>query len=124
MKKRNLGLTAAVGSYLLWGLLPVYWKQLSAVSAYEILSHRIIWSFFFMLMILSFMGRMVSFWEECKRLWADKSRGTLLALASFSYYGKLVYLHLGGDEPPCGGYQCGVLHESPCERSSWCCMFS
>ena len=23
MKKRNLGLTAAVGSYLLWGLLPV-----------------------------------------------------------------------------------------------------
>ncbi|MFR6110884.1 MAG: hypothetical protein ACLUIQ_05445 [Dialister invisus] len=49
----------------------------------EILSHRIIWSFFFMLMILSFMGRMVSFWEECKRLWADKSRGTLLALASF-----------------------------------------
>lgn len=22
MKKRNLGLTAAVGSYLLWGLLP------------------------------------------------------------------------------------------------------
>ena len=75
MKKRNLGLTAAVGSYLLWGLLPVYWKQLSAVSAYEILSHRIIWSFFFMLMILSFMGRMVSFWEECKRLWADKSRG-------------------------------------------------
>ncbi len=83
MKKRNLGLTAAVGSYLLWGLLPVYWKQLSAVSAYEILSHRIIWSFFFMLMILSFMGRMVSFWEECKHLWADKSRGALLALASF-----------------------------------------
>ena len=83
MKKRNLGVAAAVGSYLLWGLLPVYWKQLSAVSAYEILSHRIIWSFFFMLMILSFMGRMVSFWEECKRLWADKSRGTLLALASF-----------------------------------------
>ena len=37
MKKRNLGLTAAVGSYLPWGLLPVYWKQLSAVSAYEIL---------------------------------------------------------------------------------------
>lgn len=83
MKKRNLGLTAAVGSYLLWGLLPVYWKQLSAVSAYEILSHRIIWSFFFMLMILSFMGRMVSFWEECKHLLADKSRGALLALASF-----------------------------------------
>lgn len=78
MKKRNLGLTAAVGSYLLWGLLPVYWKQLSAVSAYEILSHRIIWSFFFMLMILSFMGRMVSFWEECKHLWADKIRALSL----------------------------------------------
>lgn len=37
MKKRNLGLTAAVGSYLLWGLLPVYWKQLSAVSALSLI---------------------------------------------------------------------------------------
>lgn len=83
MKKRNLGLTAAIGSYLLWGLLPVYWKQLSAVSAYEILSHRIIWSFFFMLLVLSFLGRMGSFWEECKNLWRNKRRSALLVLASF-----------------------------------------
>ena len=84
MKKRNLGLTAAVGSYLLWGLLPVYWKQLSAVSAYEILSHRIIWSFFFMVVVLMVTKRWQSFKEDCRALWQNKKRGAILLLAAFT----------------------------------------
>lgn len=34
----------AAGSYLFWGVLPIYWHALSAVSPQEILVHRIIWS--------------------------------------------------------------------------------
>lgn len=82
MGKRNRGLAAALASYLLWGLLPIYWKQLSAASAYEILAHRIIWSFFFMLIVLALLGRLAAFREECKSLWENKSRGALLATAS------------------------------------------
>jgi chloramphenicol-sensitive protein RarD len=39
------GILHAVAAYLLWGLLPVYWKALQSVSPPQILAHRIIWSF-------------------------------------------------------------------------------
>ena len=54
-KQKNeqlVGVLSAAGAYLLWGLLPVYWKQLSQVPAYEILAHRIIWSCVFMVVVL------------------------------------------------------------------------
>lgn len=35
----------AVGAYLLWGVLPVYWKALQSVPAPQILAHRVVWSF-------------------------------------------------------------------------------
>lgn len=37
------GLAAATAAYLIWGLFPVYWKQLQAVPAPQIMAHRIIW---------------------------------------------------------------------------------
>ena len=33
-----------VTGYLIWGLLPLYWKLLSAVPSLEVLMHRILWS--------------------------------------------------------------------------------
>lgn len=44
MEKSKKSLIAASSAMVLWGLLPVYWKQMSNVPAYEILSHRILWS--------------------------------------------------------------------------------
>lgn len=38
------GTLAALAAYILWGLLPVYWKAVEHVPAQEILSHRIVWS--------------------------------------------------------------------------------
>lgn len=40
----NKGVVYAAGAYILWGLLPVYWKALDEVSAGQILAHRIVWS--------------------------------------------------------------------------------
>lgn len=39
------GTLYAVGAYVSWGLLPVYWKWLQHVPAAQLLSHRILWSF-------------------------------------------------------------------------------
>ena len=47
------GIAAAVVAYALWGILPVYWKALQAVPAFEILCHRTIWSLVFVLLILT-----------------------------------------------------------------------
>jgi len=46
------GIGLAVGAYLIWGVLPVYWKALQSVPALQILSHRIVWSFAFLLALV------------------------------------------------------------------------
>ena len=38
------GIVAAAGAFILWGILPAYWKALENVPAYEILCHRMFWS--------------------------------------------------------------------------------
>jgi chloramphenicol-sensitive protein RarD len=38
------GFVAAIVAFIIWALLPIYWKALQTVSAHEILCHRIIWS--------------------------------------------------------------------------------
>lgn len=48
----NKGILLAIGAYGLWGVLPIYWKTIDIVPAPQILSHRIIWSFLFLVIIL------------------------------------------------------------------------
>lgn len=40
----NKGLWYAVGTYAIWGLIPVYFKWIQHVPALQIISHRILWS--------------------------------------------------------------------------------
>jgi chloramphenicol-sensitive protein RarD len=49
MKK---GITYGIGAYLLWGIFPIYWKWLHTVPAIQVISHRIIWSFVLLALIL------------------------------------------------------------------------
>ncbi len=42
------GVIYAGSAFLIWGLSPIYWKALASVPAFEILMHRMIWSFFFL----------------------------------------------------------------------------
>lgn len=45
----SIGAIYALLAYIIWGLFPAYWKQISAVPATQIIGHRIVWSFLFML---------------------------------------------------------------------------
>ena len=54
----NPGIVAATSAFLMWGLLPIYWKQLVTVPAYEILGHRMAWSLVVTLGLLAFMGKL------------------------------------------------------------------
>ena len=47
------GLSCAVSAFLIWGLSPVYWKTLTSVPAFEVVLHRIVWSFFFLVPIVA-----------------------------------------------------------------------
>lgn len=45
----NQGIIYALSCYTAWGLLPVFWKAVTGVPAVNILAHRIVWSFVFLL---------------------------------------------------------------------------
>jgi len=63
-KNRQTGILSAIGAYTLWGILPVYWKLVSNVPAHEILAHRIVWSFLFMVGIVIIVKGKTEFYQE------------------------------------------------------------
>jgi chloramphenicol-sensitive protein RarD len=50
------GALAASTGFLIWGLVPVYWKQLTTVAPLELITHRIVWSLAFLLGIVAWQG--------------------------------------------------------------------
>ncbi len=52
MNRQN-GILYAIAAYGLWGVLPLFWKQLSGVPAVETLAHRIVWSSVFIALLLT-----------------------------------------------------------------------
>jgi chloramphenicol-sensitive protein RarD len=46
------GTWAGIASYGMWGLFPIYWKQIVYVNPIQILCHRILWSAIFLLILL------------------------------------------------------------------------
>lgn len=51
------GLASAVTAYLIWGLTPIYFKSLAMVPPFEILMHRIVWSFALLLPLMAITHR-------------------------------------------------------------------
>lgn len=81
-KEKRSGVMAAISACVLWGILPIYWKLLSAAEAYEIFTHRIIWSCVFMLVVLVAGGRMQSALAETKEVFHERRRLAYLVGAS------------------------------------------
>jgi chloramphenicol-sensitive protein RarD len=52
MKSTLRGTLYALSTYFLWGILPVYWKALDAVTPMHILACRILFSFIFVVIVL------------------------------------------------------------------------
>ncbi|MBW1606572.1 MAG: EamA family transporter RarD [Deltaproteobacteria bacterium] len=68
------GVAYASAAFLIWGLSPIYWKVLHNIPALEIIMHRTIWSFVFLLTILVFLRQGNAF------IAAVKKRRTFLVL--------------------------------------------
>ncbi|CAE1141165.1 EamA family transporter RarD [Serratia sp. Tan611] len=72
------GIFFALAAYFIWGIAPAYFKLIQQVPADEILTHRIIWSFFFMLALVT-LGRN---WPKVRAACANRKRLLLLALTA------------------------------------------
>jgi len=53
----NSGVLFAALAYMAWGLLPIFFKQLSHVSAFEVVAHRMVWALLFLLCVLLLLKR-------------------------------------------------------------------
>ncbi|WEK53585.1 MAG: EamA family transporter RarD [Candidatus Cohnella colombiensis] len=72
------GIIYAVLTYLCWGLLPLYWRMFDTMSAMEVLSHRILWSFVFVAIIVIVAKR----WKHMKAAVVDRKSKVAVILCS------------------------------------------
>lgn len=80
-KNYKLGVFYGLSAYFLWGILPVYWKQLQHVDALQILASRFLWSAVFVLLLLIVLGKLNIFLAETKAIFSN-SRTAVRMLAA------------------------------------------
>lgn len=76
------GIITVIFAYLIWGVLPVYWKTLAHVSSEEILYSRIIWAFILTTIFVIAMRQGPYLVSDVKMLWKQQKQFWLLFLAS------------------------------------------
>ena len=59
------GVVAALSAFMFWGLVPIYYKGLQMVGAWEVLAHRIIWSVPILLLFLAIRDGKY-FWKKLR----------------------------------------------------------
>lgn len=77
-KQTRLGVILALAAYFIWGIAPAYFKVIWFVPADEILTHRIIWSIFFMIALISVSRQ----WSQVKQLLHTPKKILLLAVSA------------------------------------------
>ncbi|BBM63393.1 chloramphenicol resistance permease RarD [Vibrio alfacsensis] len=77
-QRAKQGVLLAIGAYTMWGIAPIYFKSIADVSPLEILSHRVIWSFFLLAALLHFGRR----WRSVYSVIKDKTKVTYLLFSS------------------------------------------
>ncbi len=61
------GILYALGTYILWGLFPIYWKQLHYVNAAQLIGHRILWSFLMLFFVILITGKRNEFFAKLNK---------------------------------------------------------
>lgn len=82
MSEQKKGVFLAIGAYLMWGVIPLYWKQLQHVGSVEILVGRVIWSFVFTVLFVLLIRQYKQMIADIKMLWKNKKQFVLLFVAS------------------------------------------
>jgi chloramphenicol-sensitive protein RarD len=48
------GILAGISAYVIWGLVPIFFKQIAEVPATEIIAHRVVWAMLLMTALIGF----------------------------------------------------------------------
>lgn len=84
MENYKQGIFFGLAAYVLWGILPVYWKALELVSPFEILSSRFMWSCVFVLLLIIFQKKWPLFTKEVKQVFSNVKTGAAMVAAGIT----------------------------------------
>ena len=77
------GIGYALGAYFIWGIAPAYFKLVKEVPPTEIMTHRVIWSALFMLVLITLSRS----WKQVRTVLAQPKKVLLLALTAVTIGG-------------------------------------
>ncbi len=83
------GVLYAGMAFFIWGISPVYWKAMQPVPAFEIVTHRVVWSFVFLIGLTLIQHR----WDEFRCVLKNPRTLLILALTTLLVSGNwLLYI--------------------------------
>ncbi|MEL7061063.1 MAG: EamA family transporter RarD, partial [Acidobacteriota bacterium] len=88
-RERTRGFLYALAAFTVWGLSPIYWKQIQALEPDRLLAHRIVWSALLLLVWLGWQGRLRGL---AGRLGRPRTLATLAASTVFIGINWFVYI--------------------------------
>ena len=83
-KQYKLGIFYGLSAYLIWGVLPIYWRQIQHVDAMEILAIRFIWSAVFVFLLMLATGKLKLFVDETKAIFNTWKTSICMILAAIT----------------------------------------
>lgn len=84
MENYKQGIFFGLAAYVLWGILPVYWKALELVSPFEIISSRFMWSCVFVFLLIIFQKKWLLFAKEVKLVFSNVKTGAAMVAAGIT----------------------------------------
>lgn len=83
MNTETKGIIYGITAYVLWGILPIYWKLIQNIQPLEIIIHRVMWSFFTLTIILLISRNWKLYKDQILILKRDKKKIIYLTIAAF-----------------------------------------
>ena len=128
LQRQRQGLPSILAAYIIWAALPIYWKQLGNIPAFEILCHRSLWGCILVCLAMWAKGSFKDLKASIKNRRALRLMLACSALHTFSWFffiwsvsaGYLLELSLGNYILPLLSVVAGfvVFKERP-RRMQW-----
>lgn len=96
MENKKIGLTTGLASYIIWGLLPIYWELLHIVLAMNTLSYRIVWSMATMLIVITVQHDWRTLITTIKDLFAAKKLRWIVMASFLISINWFIYIYMVG----------------------------
>ena len=76
--EQKQGVIYATLAFIMWGVAPMYFKLIADIAAFEILMHRVVWSFALMVLVIAIIKK----WDLVKAVISNSKTLIKLALAA------------------------------------------